>query len=105
MIFEFSRENFEESSNIKFHKTPSSEGRVIPCDGGTDGQINMTKLIAACRNFANAPNKGKVKLSLYILYSHIEGLETKLHSFVPSTLDADEWSITRPAALSPGLTE
>jgi len=32
----FSRQIFEKSSNIKFHKNPSSGSRVVPC-GQTDG--------------------------------------------------------------------
>ena len=42
MKLEFSRQIFEKVSNIKFHQNPSSG--------------NMTKLIVAFRNFANAPN-------------------------------------------------
>jgi len=55
MKLEFSRQIFKKSSNIKFHKNPSSGGRVVPC-GRTDGQTDMTKLIVAFRNFANAPS-------------------------------------------------
>jgi hypothetical protein len=39
---------------MKFHENPSSGGRFIPC-GQTDGWTDMTKLITAFRNFANAP--------------------------------------------------
>jgi hypothetical protein len=53
MKLEFSRQIFEESSNIKFHQNPSSGSRVVPC-----GRMAMTKLIVAFRNFANAPNSG-----------------------------------------------
>ena len=35
MKLEFSRQIFEISSNIKFHETPSSGSRVVPC-GQTD---------------------------------------------------------------------
>ena len=31
MKLEFSRQIFEKSSNIKFHETPSSGSRVVPC--------------------------------------------------------------------------
>jgi hypothetical protein len=56
----FSRE--KKCSNIKFHKHPSSGSRVIPC-GRTDrqrgsrkeGQPNMSKLVVAFQNFADAP--------------------------------------------------
>ena len=43
-------------SNVEFHKNSSSENRVVP--GGrteTDRQTDMTKLIVALHNFANAP--------------------------------------------------
>ena len=44
---------FEKYSNIKIHGNPSSGGRVVPC-GQTDGGTNMSNLIGAFRNFANA---------------------------------------------------
>jgi hypothetical protein len=37
MKLEFSKEFFEESSNIKFHENPSSGSRVVAL-GRTDGQ-------------------------------------------------------------------
>jgi len=40
-------------SNIKFNKNPSRRIRVVP----TDGQADMTNLLAAFRNFANVPEK------------------------------------------------
>jgi hypothetical protein len=52
MKFEFSRQIFEKVSNIKFNQNPFSGSRVVPC-----GQMDMTKLIVAFRNFANAPRK------------------------------------------------
>jgi hypothetical protein len=36
---EFSRQNFEYSSNIKFPENPFSGSRVVPC-GETDGQTD-----------------------------------------------------------------
>jgi hypothetical protein len=48
---EFSRQIFENFTNIKFHGNPTSGSRVVPC-----GRTDMTKLIVAFRNFANAPN-------------------------------------------------
>ena len=44
-----SRQIFEKSSNMKFHDNPSIGSRVVPCE-----RTEMTKLIVAIRNFANA---------------------------------------------------
>jgi hypothetical protein len=52
MKCEFSRQIFEKNLNIKFYQNPSSGSRVV-----SYGQTDMTKLVVACRNFANAPNK------------------------------------------------
>jgi hypothetical protein len=41
-------------SSTKLHEYPSSGSRVVPL-GRTDGQSDMTKLIFAFRNLANAP--------------------------------------------------
>jgi hypothetical protein len=43
---------FEKVSNIKFHQNASSGSWVVPY-----GQTDMTKLIVAFRNFANAPKE------------------------------------------------
>jgi hypothetical protein len=59
MKLEFSRQIFEKSSNIKFHENTSSESRVVPADGWTDGrtdrQTDIRKLIVAFLCFAKAP--------------------------------------------------
>ena len=57
MKLEFSRLIFEKSSNIKFHENPLSGSRAVPC-----GRTDMTKLMVAFRNFANAPEKKKKTL-------------------------------------------
>jgi hypothetical protein len=49
---EYSRQPFDKSTNIKFHKNPSNGSRVVPC-----GRADTTKLLVAFRNFANAPKK------------------------------------------------
>ena len=58
MKLELSQQSFEKRSNIKFHQNPSHGSRGVPC-GHTnrqkDGRTDMTKLIVAFRNFANAP--------------------------------------------------
>jgi len=62
MKLEFSQQIFEKHSNAKCHENPSSGSGVYPCgqtDARTDGQIGLTKLIVAFRNFANAPKKRK----------------------------------------------
>ena len=40
------------SSNIKLHQNPCNGSRVVPC-----GRTDITKLIFAFRDFANAPKK------------------------------------------------
>jgi hypothetical protein len=50
-------EIFDTISNIKFHQNPPSRSGVVPCTG-----TDMTKLIVAFRNFANAPNDGFANL-------------------------------------------
>jgi len=46
-------------SDVKFHENPSSGSRDVPCrqrDRRTDGQTDMSKLVAAFRNFGITPN-------------------------------------------------
>jgi len=54
MKIEFSRQNFDVYSNIKFHENPFSGSRVVSC-GPTEGQTDMIKLVVAYRTFPNAP--------------------------------------------------
>jgi len=54
MELEFSHQIFEKSSNIKFHKNPSSGIWVVP-----RGQADRMKLVAAFCNFVNAPKNGQ----------------------------------------------
>ena len=61
---EFSRQIFENFSNMQFLENYFSGSRVVPCgqrDRQTEGQTDMTKLTKAFRNSANAPKK----LNLY----------------------------------------
>ena len=63
MKLKLSRQIFEKSLNIKFHQNPSSGSRDVLCGRiGTDGQTDMTKLIVAFRNFANAPKNSGLPL-------------------------------------------
>jgi hypothetical protein len=59
MKVEFYGQILEKKSNIGFYQNSSSGSRVVPC-----GQTDMTKLIVAFRNLANAP-----KIGLYVLRS------------------------------------
>ena len=63
---EFSGQIFEKHSNIQFHENLSSGSRVVPC-----GLTDMTKLMVAFPNSANAPKNGSS-----VLYS-----DCKLHNF------------------------
>jgi hypothetical protein len=51
---EFFRPFFEIYPNIKFHENPSSGNRVVSC-GQTEERTDMTQLIVAFRDCANAP--------------------------------------------------
>jgi len=54
---ENSRQIFEKSSYKIFMKTCTTGTEFVHADRQTDGQTDMTKLIAAFRKFANAPDK------------------------------------------------
>jgi len=54
VCLEFSQHFFEKFSNVKCHENLSSRSWLVPC-GQTDGRKDITKLIVAFRNFADAP--------------------------------------------------
>jgi len=56
MKFEFSPQIFEKKTNIKFHENPSGGSGAVPC-GKTDEKTDVTKLVVAFRNVANAPDQ------------------------------------------------
>jgi len=58
MKLEFVGQICEKYSNIKFNENPSSGSGVVPC-----GRKDMTKLIAAFRNFATV----HYKMSIFIV--------------------------------------
>ena len=62
MKLEFSRQIFEKYPDIKFYENPFSGSRVLTC-----GRTDMTKLIVAFLNFANAPNRKLEVSGLLIL--------------------------------------
>ena len=51
MKLEFSRQNFEKFSDVKFHENPSIGSNVFYA---SDRWTDMTMLVAAFRNFAKA---------------------------------------------------
>jgi len=55
MKLEFSGRIFEKYSNIKFHENPSTGSRVVPRGQAERRTADITKLILAFRNSANAP--------------------------------------------------
>ena len=52
MKLKFSRQIFEEYTNVKFHETSPSGSRVALCEQG-DGRTGMAKLIVSFLTFAN----------------------------------------------------
>jgi len=54
-------------SNMKFYEKLSSGSRIFPCGQTEEGKkrrrTDMTKLIVAFHNFANAPNKQAIILT------------------------------------------
>jgi len=60
---EFSRQIFEKCSNIEFKNMCHVEAELFHADGRTDRETDMSKVIVAFRNFANAP---KTKVSYRI---------------------------------------
>ena len=58
MKHEFSRQTFEENSNIKFHQIHLVRADLLHADGQTD----MRKLMVAFRNFAKELKKNAHEL-------------------------------------------
>jgi hypothetical protein len=56
MKFEFSLQIFEKYSNVHFNEKPYSWSRAVP-SGLTEGQTNMTLIVACVRNFADTRNR------------------------------------------------
>jgi hypothetical protein len=61
----FYEQNFEKHSNI-FHENPSSGNEIFYADVWTEGRTDVTKLIAAFRNFANASKCVEVVATLNV---------------------------------------
>ena len=52
---DFSRRSFEKYSNVNFYESLSCGSRVVPC-----GRTDVTKLTVGFRDFANAPEDGRM---------------------------------------------
>jgi hypothetical protein len=68
MKLEFSQQFFFKSSNTKFHENPLIGSRVFLCGmtvGQTGRRTDMTKVVVAFLNFANAPKTTSYKEMLY----------------------------------------
>jgi hypothetical protein len=70
MELELSQQIFEKSSNIKFHEPHPVGAELFRADRRTD----MTKLIVAFRNFANAP-----KIHFFCVYSSLSTSVYAIH--------------------------
>ena len=66
MKVEFSRQIFEKTQTSSFIKILAMGAELFHADKQTDGQTDMTKLIVAFCNFANAP-KNSYSLKLQVL--------------------------------------
>jgi hypothetical protein len=65
------RQNFEKHTNFKFHENFSIV-RLVVQFGRTDGQADMTKLIVAFRNYANAPRScEKYSQRIFLIARHV----------------------------------
>jgi len=82
MKLTFSRQILEKYSNIKFHENMSSRSRIVSC-----GQTDMTKLMVAFRNFANAP-KNWHKFVKYLEYLFID---SHLQISIPCPTQTSFW--------------
>jgi hypothetical protein len=80
--------DFRKISNIKFHQSPSSWSRVVPC-GRTDGHTDMTKLTIAFRNFANAPKNLPILSTLKTVL--VEGAQTFLTGVCNKQIKCCSW--------------
>ena len=73
MKLEFYLQVFEKSKQISnFMKICPVASRVVPC--GTDWRTDMTKLLVAFRNFANAPKTYQVRLLDFSLLRTVKAL-------------------------------
>jgi hypothetical protein len=79
MKFEILRQIFEKYLNISFYKNLYIGTTLFYTDRKTDALTDMTKLIVAFRNFANAPKNCCLKDVVQDLHS-IVGTNSRYHS-------------------------
>jgi len=84
MKLEFSRQIFEKSIKAKFHETPPSGSRVVPC-GRTDRRIDMTKLIVVFSQLLRTRLRFYVLPTLYLCVSHLSQNKQRLFPYRTST--------------------
>ena len=65
MKLDFSRQIYEEYSDIKLHENLCSGRRVVPC-----GKTDMTKVIVVFHNYAKAPKNLQLCLHCYRILNH-----------------------------------
>ena len=70
MKLEFSEQILEKKKSwcIKFNRNPSSGSRVVSC-GRMDRRTDMTKVIVAFHNFANAPKSDSCGIAYHFYLS------------------------------------
>ena len=88
--------DFRKIPNIKCHKNPSIENRVVPC-GKKKGRTDIKKLIVGFRNFAKGPK------SVFRVYAMAQTGISKLWpcSFLISAQDEGEWLTLRLDRFTP----
>jgi hypothetical protein len=82
---------FIEVTNIKLHGNPSNGSSADTC-GRTDGH----------EDYGNAPKNKYGKDASANAIKTYRGVEARLHSFLTSAVDGDEWSASRPGRFDPG---
>ena len=95
MKLEYSRQNLEKYSNIKFYENSSGGSRVVPCGwvgGRTDeGMGRQTdrhdEANSHVSQFVNAHKNGRnLSIASSLLYSYISHMYSSIHSHVHITV-------------------
>jgi hypothetical protein len=92
MGHEFSKQIFKKTQISSFIKILLLGAELFHADGQTERQTDMTKLILAFRNFANARNKKSVAQLIFLQQVCLENLH--IHSIGKSSYTADEVQVS-----------